>query len=41
VVLVEWVGLRDDLMGNPQGGVVTAEMVETLLEAYGDTSASE
>jgi hypothetical protein len=40
-VLVEWVGLRDDLMGNPQGGEVTAEMVEKLLDAYGDTPAAE
>ena len=36
VVLVEWVGLSDDLMGNPAGGAVTREMIETLLEAYGD-----
>lgn len=41
VVLVEWVGLRDDLMGNPQGGAVTVKMIETLLDAYGDTPASE
>jgi hypothetical protein len=34
-VLVEWTGLSDDLMGNPRGGRVTAEMVETLIEAYG------
>jgi hypothetical protein len=36
VVLVEWVGLSDDLMGNPAGGAVSREMIETLLEAYGD-----
>ena len=35
VVLVEWIGLRDDLMGNARGGRVTREMVETLIEAYG------
>ncbi len=35
VVLVEWTGLRDDLMGNNRGGRVTREMVETLIEAYG------
>jgi hypothetical protein len=36
VVLVEWTGVVDDLMGNPGGGKVTREMVERLLEAYGD-----
>jgi hypothetical protein len=41
VVLVEWVGLRDDLMGNPLGGAVTSEMIETLLDAYGDGPAAE
>ena len=35
VLLVEWTGLSDDLMGNPGGGRVTAEMVQTLIEAYG------
>lgn len=35
VVLVEWTGLRDDLMGNVGGGRVTREMVETLVKAYG------
>lgn len=34
VVFVEWTGLRDDLMGNVKGGRVTAEMIETLLQAY-------
>ena len=34
VVLVEWHGLRDDLMGNPEGGEFTPEMVRALLEAY-------
>jgi hypothetical protein len=34
--LFEWVGLRDDLMGNPTGGRVTARMVDRLLEAYGE-----
>jgi len=35
VELIEWTGLRDDLMGNAPGGRVTAEMVEILVEAYG------
>ena len=35
VVLVEWTGLRDDLMGNVRGGRVSRGMVETLIEAYG------
>ncbi len=35
VVLVEWTGLVDDLMGNPRGGVVTEDMVRRLLDAYG------
>ncbi len=35
VVLVEWTGLRDDLMGNVRGGRVTRDMVETLVKAYG------
>ncbi len=35
VVLVEWTGLRDDLMGNVRGGRVTRGMIETLIEAYG------
>ena len=34
VVLVEWTGLLDDLMGNPSGGRVTAEMIDRLIEAY-------
>jgi hypothetical protein len=34
-VLVEWVGLFDDLMGNPAGGEVSREMLEQLLSAYG------
>jgi hypothetical protein len=37
-VFIEWVGLRDDLMGNPAGGAVTAEMIETLISAYGEAS---
>jgi hypothetical protein len=41
VVLVEWVGLRDDLMGNPRGGVVTSEMIETLIDAYSGPSLPE
>ena len=35
LVLVEWTGLQDDLMGNVRGGRVTRGMIETLLEAYG------
>jgi hypothetical protein len=35
VEFVEWTGLTDDLMGNPRGGRVTGEMVETLFAAYG------
>ena len=34
VVLIEWSGLTDDLMSNPDGGKVSATMVETLLTAY-------
>jgi len=40
-VFVEWVGLRDDLMGNPGGGSVTAPMLDTLFEAYGDPPAAD
>jgi hypothetical protein len=40
-VLVEWVGLRDDLMGNPSGGAVSAEMIDALFEAYGDPAAAD
>lgn len=35
VVFVEWVGLFDDLMGNPGGGEVSRAMLERLLAAYG------
>lgn len=34
VEFVEWTGLTDDLMGNPGGGLVSPEMIETLLTAY-------
>jgi hypothetical protein len=34
VVLVEWTGLRDDLMGNAKSGVLTPDMVQTLIDAY-------
>jgi len=34
-VLVEWVGLFDDLMGHPAGGDVSRAMLEQLLSAYG------
>jgi len=33
-VLVEWVGLFDDLMGYPAGGAVSRTMLERLLSAY-------
>jgi hypothetical protein len=36
VVLVEWTGLVDDLMGNPGAGEVSEAMVDRLLEAYGE-----
>lgn len=35
VVLVEWTGLIDNLMGRPNGGRVSEEMIETLLRSYG------
>lgn len=34
VVLVEWTGLTDDLMGNPGEGRVSGEMVDRLIDAY-------
>ena len=34
VVLIEWTGLTDDLMGNPDAGRVTEEMIDTLIGAY-------
>jgi len=34
VVLVEWSGLTDNLMGNPEGGQVSNEMIENLITAY-------
>ena len=34
VVLVEWSGLFDDLMGNSEAGVVSEEMIRRLLDAY-------
>jgi hypothetical protein len=34
VVLVEWSGLIDNLMGAPSSGRVTKEMIERLIEAY-------
>jgi len=33
-ILVEWVGLADDLMGDSEHGRVTEAMIRTLLEAY-------
>lgn len=38
-ILVEWIGLQDDLMGNAKGGRVTAEMIDTLIESYGSVEA--
>jgi len=35
VVLHEWTGLVDNLMGSPGSGRVTEGMIETLLDAYG------
>jgi hypothetical protein len=40
VVLVEWVGLRNDLMGNPGGGEVSEEMIRQLVEAYDERGSS-
>lgn len=40
-VIFEWVGLRDDLMGNPLGGAVTAAMIDRLITAYGDACDSD
>ena len=39
-VLVEWSGLFDDLMGNIGSGPVTAQMISTLLQAYGGQASS-
>ena len=35
VVLVEWTGLLDDLMGAPGQGRVTEAMIDRLIESYG------
>jgi hypothetical protein len=35
VVVVEWVGLQDDLMGSPESGRVTETMIDRLIDAYG------
>ena len=34
VVLVEWTGLIDNLMGDSESGRVTEKMIEKLMEAY-------
>ena len=34
VVLIEWTGLSDDLMGSPGEGRVSSAMIETILTAY-------
>lgn len=36
LVIVEWVGLVDDLMGNPGSGRVTPEMIQRLIETYSE-----
>jgi hypothetical protein len=36
VTIVEWSGLSSDLMGNSRGGQVSAEMIDTLITAYGN-----
>jgi hypothetical protein len=36
VVLLEWTGLIDNLMGSPAVGRVTEAMIETLIDAYGE-----
>jgi hypothetical protein len=38
-ILVEWVGLSDDLMGDSEHGRVTEAMIRILLEAYTQRSA--
>lgn len=35
VILVEWTGLLDDLMGNSSSGAVSEGMIRTLLRFYG------
>jgi hypothetical protein len=40
VVLVEWRGLQDDLMGSPSEGRVTPAMVRALRSAYGPGAPS-
>jgi len=34
VIIIEWTGLSDDLMGNPEGGELTEKMFRTLIDAY-------
>lgn len=34
-ILVEWIGLANDLMGDSEHGRVTEAMIRTLLQAYG------
>ena len=34
VVVVEWTGLTDDLMGDSNGGLVTTAMIDRLVAAY-------
>jgi hypothetical protein len=36
VVLLEWTGLIDNLMGSPAVGRVTEAMIETLIDTYGE-----
>lgn len=41
VVLVEWTGLRNDLMGHPAGGRVDSVLIDRLLLAYTDAQNRE
>jgi len=34
VVVVEWTGFTDDLMGDSNGGLVTTAMIDRLVAAY-------
>jgi hypothetical protein len=40
VVLIEWSGLYDDLMGSPRHGSVDAQMIDTLISNYRSEAAS-
>lgn len=36
VVLIEWTGLLDDIMGAPGHGIVTEEMIDRMIQAYSE-----